>query len=98
MGTPKKHSDVSHGESGDNGRTGDLAVGGIAHREPFGERDKKRRLLTLVLVNRNPENFTRPKQDGAISVLVGMLISVRAPHRAGGSDISGVDVIVCSCV
>ena len=41
MGSPKKHGDVSHGESGDNGRTGDLAVGGIAHREPFGERDKK---------------------------------------------------------
>ena len=58
----------------------------------------KRRLLTLVLVHRNPENFTRPKQDSTISVLVDMLISVRAPHRAGGLSISGVDVIVCSCV
>jgi len=31
-----------------------------------------------------------------MNVLVGMLISVHAPYRAGGVSISGVDVIVYS--
>ena len=58
----------------------------------------KRRLLTLVLAFLESSNFEAPKQDSAISVLVGMLISVRAPHRAGGLNISGVDVIVYSWI
>ena len=52
--------------------------------------------MTLVLAFLESSKFEAPKQDGAIDVLVGMLISVRAPHRAGGLSISGVDVIVYS--
>ncbi len=42
--------------------------------------------------------FHTPKTRWCNRRSVGMLISVRAPHRAGGLNISGVDVIVCSCV
>ena len=52
--------------------------------------------MTRVLAFLESSKFEAPKQDGAIDVLVGMLISVRAPHRAGGLSISGVDVIVYS--
>ena len=55
MGSPKKHGDVSHGESGDNCRTCDLAIGGIANCELFGERDK-RRLTRFVLASQNLVN------------------------------------------
>ena len=61
MGAQKKHGDVSHGESGDNCRTCDLAIGGIANCELFGERDK-RRLTRFVLafwnlVNSSPKTL-----------------------------------------
>ena len=60
MGSPKKHGDVSHGESGDNCRTCDLAIGGIANCELFGERDK-RRLTRFVLALQNLVNSQIPK-------------------------------------
>ena len=60
MGSPKKHGDVSHGESGDNCRICDLAIGGIANCELFGERDK-RRLTRFVLALQNLVNSQIPK-------------------------------------
>ncbi|GEM_PF-6392258 len=52
--------------------------------------------MTLVLVLLESCKISAPKQDGAISVLVGMYYLVFARHRVGGLSISGVDVIVYS--
>ena len=48
-----------------------------------GSRHNKRRLLALVLVSRNPENFTNPKQESGKCPLVCLIRCVHNDEHIG---------------